>query len=697
MKRLIKYGIFPVGIFFLLLIITLTLLPTLINVQKYIPEIERQIARASGRSFSLGPDLNVSLFPWISISLSDLHLGNPEGFINDDFIKIRTFEARLKVLPLLRKKVQISRFVVDGLSVNLERSPSGRGNWLFAGGKDGDKEDGAAAPWSLALLSEKLSFDLFAVTDGQVRWSDGDNKGKYQVEDIMLLVNDFKEKQPFSLDCKITLNGKQVAMEGKVGPVSEQVHQGAVPVDLRFEAMKIRGQVHGLLVLHGKSKDFELFVKVASFSPRELFAVHEQPFPFVTQDPTTFGSTALEFTARGDKGKIYIEKGVALIDASRLNFSLSHELANTIQTNVSLDLDRVDLLRYLPVAEAENKEIKESPIAVEQKKAVAGFLQGIALAGDIRVGALQVYGGTLSDLHLPINGKDGLFTMAPFSFKASQGQVEGSLIFDLQGASPALQTNLKAQGLDAAVLSREYFDKEYLRGSLTVETALQCAGDSFAEMVKNLDGKASLDVRDGAVVGIEIPKMAGAPGDNGAASSNNPQEAVWTSFAEAKSDVSISKGMVHISEASLLAPNYQMRVSGFADIASQRLDMQIENTFVTTRVLKQGHEEKVNQSVLAVISGSFSEPEMKRLTVPMGSASTENKLNVKHLVEHKLSLPPEDDVKNLVGKDLVDPAVVALRFRLQPEILLRSEQKKKIPLGTGRIRIGALRQEQTLN
>ncbi len=119
MKRFIRFGVVPAGIFSILLIVTVILIPILLNVQKFVPEIERQVREATGRSFSLGPDLGVSFFPWLSVSFSDMKIGNPPGFQSEEFIKVRTFEARIKVLPLLRKQIQISRFVVGGLSVNL--------------------------------------------------------------------------------------------------------------------------------------------------------------------------------------------------------------------------------------------------------------------------------------------------------------------------------------------------------------------------------------------------------------------------------------------------------------------------------------------------------------------------------------------------------------------------------------------------
>ena len=153
MKRFIKYGVISVATFLVLLIATIIVLPVVVNVQKYIPEIETQLSSAAGRPVSIGSDLGLSFFPWLSISLSDLKIGNPKGYPSGWFVKIGSFETRIKVLPLLWKQVDVSRFIIGGLEVNLEKRSDGRGNWDFST-KNSSKQDtdpaySAMTGWSL--------------------------------------------------------------------------------------------------------------------------------------------------------------------------------------------------------------------------------------------------------------------------------------------------------------------------------------------------------------------------------------------------------------------------------------------------------------------------------------------------------------------------------------------------------------------
>jgi uncharacterized protein involved in outer membrane biogenesis len=133
MARFVRYGVVPVGIILVVLTVTAILVPALVNVQRLVPAMEERLSAATGRSFSIGPDLSVSCFPWLSVSFSNLKIGNPPGFSTDDFVKIESFEGRISVLPLLWKKVEFSRFVVGGLAVNLEKNSDGQVNWQFEG------------------------------------------------------------------------------------------------------------------------------------------------------------------------------------------------------------------------------------------------------------------------------------------------------------------------------------------------------------------------------------------------------------------------------------------------------------------------------------------------------------------------------------------------------------------------------------
>ena len=63
MNRIVKWGLIVCGGLILLLIVVLVILPRFVPVEQYKPRIEAQVTKATGRSFSIGDDLRLSLFP----------------------------------------------------------------------------------------------------------------------------------------------------------------------------------------------------------------------------------------------------------------------------------------------------------------------------------------------------------------------------------------------------------------------------------------------------------------------------------------------------------------------------------------------------------------------------------------------------------------------------------------------------------
>ena len=83
MKKVVKWGLIIGGAVIVLIVAALLIIPLFVDVEQYKPYVEKQVSEATGRPFTMGGDLGLSLFPWAGFSLSDLHLGNAPGFPGD--------------------------------------------------------------------------------------------------------------------------------------------------------------------------------------------------------------------------------------------------------------------------------------------------------------------------------------------------------------------------------------------------------------------------------------------------------------------------------------------------------------------------------------------------------------------------------------------------------------------------------------
>src|SRR5262249_887789 len=127
--RILKLVAIALGGLVALLVIVLLAVRAFVNPNDYKDRIARTVKNSTGRELALPGDIRLSVFPWIALELGPASLGNPPGFGEEPFAAVRHAALRVRLLPLLRKQLEIGRVEVDGLDLRLRKNASGRGNW----------------------------------------------------------------------------------------------------------------------------------------------------------------------------------------------------------------------------------------------------------------------------------------------------------------------------------------------------------------------------------------------------------------------------------------------------------------------------------------------------------------------------------------------------------------------------------------
>ena len=193
MKKVLKWGSIVIAGLVVIIIAAILIIPRVVDVQKYKPELEKKIAQASGRPFSVSDDLRLSVFPWAGISFSDLQLGNVKGFEEKDFVRIKSFEARIKLLPLLFKDIQVKKFILNEPRMVLVKNKNGRVNWELPSKTAHPKKDekipaGKISESSLPISA--LRVEDFSIKNGEVLWIDHTSGTRKQVSNINLTLQE---------------------------------------------------------------------------------------------------------------------------------------------------------------------------------------------------------------------------------------------------------------------------------------------------------------------------------------------------------------------------------------------------------------------------------------------------------------------------------------------------------------------------
>ncbi|WP_457551656.1 AsmA family protein [Desulfobacula sp.] len=353
MKSFFKWLFIVGGIFLVLIMAAVIIIPQFVNVKKYKPTIEQKIAEATGRSFTLGDEMDVSVFPWVGVKLTDLHLGNPAGYGQKDMVSVKNFEVRLKVMPLLSRRIEVKTFVLDEPVIYLAKLKNGDANWQGMGAtqdkKVVPKKTKEKSSTEKGLPIESLRVDNFSITNGKLLYLDQGTNFKKQISDLNLNLANISLENPVGISFTAMVDKKPISLKGTAGPIGKEPGKGTMAIDLVLKALdKLELKLKGNLVDPLASQTFDLELAIGSFSPRKLMAALDQKFPVQTKDPKALDAVSLKTRLKGNLKSVSFSGGELILDDSKIIFSGSAK--EFLKPNLKFDikLDAIDLDRYMP-------------------------------------------------------------------------------------------------------------------------------------------------------------------------------------------------------------------------------------------------------------------------------------------------------------------------------------------------------------
>lgn len=602
--------------FIVVVIGAMLVIPMFVDVQKYKPEIEKQVTQATGRPFTIGGELKLSLFPWVGLAFSDLRLGNPPGFKEKDLLTVKSFDVKVKLMPLFSRDIQVKRFVVEGLRVALEKNKAGKGNWEGLGGpsvkaptgtsKEEKKEADKKTPGELHI--KNLAVGEMAVRKGTLLWIDAASGERKEIRDLVLELKDVSFDRPIHLTLSANLDEYPIHVDGKVGPLGKEPGKGSIPLDAAVKAFKelnlnVRGTVSDAL----EQPKFDLAVDLAPFSPRKLMSIMGQAFLVTTSDSNALTKVALTARVKGNPSSVALSDGAMDLDQSKITFSAAAKDFAKPDVSLKMTIDQIDVDRYLPPP-AEKKPAVDKPIppAPEKKKTDYRLLRKLVMDAEIRAGKVKVMGAQAQDVLVKIRGKDGLFYVDPFGFKAYQGSLTTKANLDVRADRPKTSVDLETSGVRVRPLLNDLMKKDFLEGTTRAKLTLTMEGEDPDTIKRTLNGNGDLRFTDGAVIGIDLPGMV--RNVKTAFGGEKPAEKPKTDFSELLVPFSIKNGLVNTPGTSMASPLIRVVAKGNADLVKETLDMRVEPKFVGTLKGQQDTRERSGIMIPVLVTGTFSSP-----------------------------------------------------------------------------------------
>lgn len=492
----------------------------------YKDRISAAVRESTGRELTLPGELRLKLFPWIALETGEATLGNPPGFSEEPFLALKRARLSVKLMPLLRKELEVGRIQIDGLDLRLRQDAQGKGNWEDWGAKDEPETEEAAS-------GELASFDLagIAITDSRIAFQDmaaeavnveigrvakgvaipvsmkmnlvtapGEkplplaagfrlsfdmDQQRYQLADLKLAGRLQPEGAPKELDWQFATPGADLDLAAQTLASTE--------FTAAFGGAKLLGKIEGTQLIDAPA--LQGIFKLDEVAPRALMT------QFGIEPPVTRDESALaRLAAQGNwswKGEVMRLSNLAVtLDDSKLTGRFAYDTRNS-GMDFAFNLDRIDLDRYQPPPTDE--ELSTEPIELP-----VDTLKPLRAKGTFEVGEIRVGGARLTQLSAGISLADGVGRFAPLKAQLYGGRYEGDIRLDMRPDVPRLTMDEHMRGIDIAALMKDYADSERLAGTGNLDMVLSARGRSGADLMKTLNGKVGLDLQDGAVLGIDV-------------------------------------------------------------------------------------------------------------------------------------------------------------------------------------------------
>jgi AsmA protein len=215
MKRLLIVAGIVVGLF----ILALVLVPLLINVDNYRPDVETKLSAALGRTVHVGK-LEASLLSG-GAKASDISISDDPAFGQDPFLKAGSVKIGLELLPLIfSKQIRVTSISVENPEIVLLRNAAGKWNYSTLG------TAAARAQSAPAGAAPDFSVGRFEIVNGKITMgqSTGHAARRERVyQKVHLLASNISatSSMPFTVSAE-TPGGGSLELEGQAGPLDQQ-------------------------------------------------------------------------------------------------------------------------------------------------------------------------------------------------------------------------------------------------------------------------------------------------------------------------------------------------------------------------------------------------------------------------------------------------------------------------------------------
>lgn len=462
MKRAVKLLLWVVGLLVALIVAAVIVVPLVFDPNDYRDEINALVERQTGRELVIEGNIGLSVFPWLGVEIGETRLSNAEGFGPEPFARLQEAEVRVKLLPLLRKQVEVDTVILAGLRLNLARNAAGATNWDDLVQAPAEPPAPAPKEKAKAVTPEEMLAALaiggVRISDAHVVWDDQVTGQRAEISRFDLETGALDLTAPFPVTLRTDFSAKapqaqgHLAFDTKVGiDLSAQRYSlNGLTLDLDLKSPLVPGGTLAARLTADASAD--LRQQVAELTGLKLEALGtelaaEARATAILAQPDVTGTLTLD-----------------LRDPSKLAAALKQQLPLDPKALKDGHL-RTRFTASLANGTAEVPELK---------------LNAMGLVLDARAEAKDILGKPAAQGRITLDVKDGARLLAPFAAALPPGMQPAALSgahletpFELnlatqRAALPALKLAALGVGAEVKLTAEQILDQPSAKGQLTI-------------------------------------------------------------------------------------------------------------------------------------------------------------------------------------------------------------------------------------
>jgi AsmA protein len=601
----------------------------LVNPNTYKGKIAAAVLQSTGRELKLQGDIKLSVIPWVALELGPASLGNPAGYGDEPFLSFTHASVRVRLLPLLRQRLEVARVEVEGLDLRLRKNAAGRGNWQDAepeqppAKSDADHTGAALGLESLANIrieNGRLAYE--GITVEKVNLETGSLAADRHIPvNLTFDANRTPTGEQLSLNAKFDLSqdAAQKSLRFSVAHVSGTLSRAgdgrpahwdlsapdinvnitaqtfaAQAFDLNYSGAHLTGSARATKIIDDLSVTGSLNLAplvLREIEPRLGFSLPK------TRDPKALSQLSATTDFAYDSSALALTHLQLHLDDTQIQGNLKLLAGDTQTLQFNLAVDQINLDRYRPPEVAAVAPQSASP-------GPAARPQNFDAMGTLSIKSAQFARLDLSDVRVTVADKDKVMHLSPIEAQVDGGRSSGDITLDSRGATPTLSVDEQLTGIDMARLLANTAGKGRLSGKATLNLKATARSAGVDAMLKTLTGHLDVNLADGALEGIDVGyelSLAQALIDKSAA----PARASTgrTPFQAFKLSSQITNGVAETHDLTIASQAIKVAGQGSANLATKGIDFKLLASVLTAPAR--------NTDIPLKVTGTYANPTVR--------------------------------------------------------------------------------------